>query len=67
MSGEGASYQAETLMQSVPSETGTKENRNTGSAVMTMEPKSVVRKIRRKVKQKRKLIAPVSRSSPLSR
>ena len=38
MSGEGASYQAETLMQSVPSETGTKENRNTGSAVMTMEP-----------------------------
>ena len=38
MSGEGASYQAETLMQPVPSETGTKENRNTGSAVMTMEP-----------------------------
>ena len=38
MSGEGASYQAETLMQPVTSETGTKENRNTGSAVMTMEP-----------------------------
>ena len=38
MSGEGASYQAETLMQPVPSETGTKEKRNTGSAVMTMEP-----------------------------
>ena len=38
MSGEGASYQAETLMQPVLSETGTKENRNTGSAVMTMEP-----------------------------
>ena len=38
MSGEGASYQAETLMQPVPSETGTKENRNTGSAVMAMEP-----------------------------
>ncbi|MFR5703692.1 MAG: hypothetical protein ACLUD0_18745 [Eubacterium ramulus] len=39
MSGEGASYQAETLMQPVPSETGTKENRNTGSAVgETMEP-----------------------------
>ena len=38
MSGEGASYQAETLIQPVPSETGTKENRNTGSAVMTMEP-----------------------------
>ena len=37
MSGEGASYQAETLMQPVLSETGTKENRNTGSAVMTME------------------------------
>ena len=38
MSGEGASYQAETLMQPVLSETGTKVNRNTGSAVMTMEP-----------------------------
>ena len=38
MSGEGASYQAEALMQSVPPETGTKENRNTGSAVMPMEP-----------------------------
>ena len=38
MSGEGASYQAETLMQPVPSETGTKENRNTGSAIMAMEP-----------------------------
>ena len=38
MSGEGVSYQAETLMQPVTSETGTKENRNTGSAVMTMEP-----------------------------